>query len=495
MDVEPTGQLQWRSSSGDEVRAGGSGNGDGRSPNRRTAPDGHGGSAGLASDHGEDRRNLAERLNDPGSGDTTGTRDRNVGTTDPESSEHRNESDVTADPESSAVKLFRGVQSLLEQVGNGIRRNEWNLSQELSSPRRDDARARSPARRRYSRRLAGQRTENQGLSSGHGSELDGPRWRDEPTGAERDDGRETGSRSSRAESAPERTAEKKARGGDPEQVMRADQPPSPRLAEPTVEARDPTGADRTDQPTSPRSTCNQPVDPEENDIPPEVFVEERPTEQVSTPSNRSVRSVDPPGSALDHNAGRTPRSFRDDWMKRQIAAEVAAAAEVARQDAAEEAIQDGRLGRRSLDPEGTVAGDVEGTVAGNVEVEAEINVSTASASQQSQWTGADFDRYFDKSETGLRWRKIREDEARRREEEAKEATLRDRNSNFAMLELRDRRAPRKFKSLHAALERTAPPKERLEELNWLDRERRRLNAERERHSKGRLDLVGSETLS
>ena len=94
--AEPTGQLQGWSSSGDEVRAGGSGNGDGRSPNRRTAPDRHGGSAGLASDHGEDRRNLAERLNDPGSGDTTGTRDRNVGTTDPESSEHRNESDVTA---------------------------------------------------------------------------------------------------------------------------------------------------------------------------------------------------------------------------------------------------------------------------------------------------------------------------------------------------------------------------------------------------------------
>ncbi|EJK68849.1 hypothetical protein THAOC_09939, partial [Thalassiosira oceanica] len=414
----------------------------------------YGGSAGLASDHGEDRRNLAERLNDPGSGDTTGTRDRNVGTTDPESSEHRNESDVTADPESvehqqgsgenndgtngrgtplarrivdtphsngsyeSAVKVFRSVQSLLEQVGNGIRRNEWNLSQELSSLRRDDARARSPARRRYSRRVAGQAAENQGLLSGHGSELDGPRWRDEPTGAERDDGRETGSRSgraesserddesetgsrsSRAESAPERTAEKKTRGGDPEEVVRADQPPSPRLAEPTVEAREPTGADRTDQPTSPRSTRNQPVDPEEIiDIPPEVFVEERPTEQVTTPSNRSVRSVDPPGSppgsALAHNAGRIPRSFRDDWMsdnelrvrleksekefqqcldrERQIAAEVAAAAEVARQDAAEEAIQDGRLGRRSLDPDGTVAGDVE--------VEAEINVSTASASQ------------------------------------------------------------------------------------------------------------------
>ena len=88
LGAEPTGQLQGRSSSGDEVRAGGSGNGDGRSPNRRTAPDGHGGPDGLASDHGEDERDLGERLIDPGSGDTTGTRDRNVGTTDPKSSEH-----------------------------------------------------------------------------------------------------------------------------------------------------------------------------------------------------------------------------------------------------------------------------------------------------------------------------------------------------------------------------------------------------------------------
>ncbi|EJK53829.1 hypothetical protein THAOC_26654, partial [Thalassiosira oceanica] len=51
--------------------------GDGRSPNRRTTPDGRGGPDGSASDHIEDGRDLGERLNDPGSGDTTvGTRER-----------------------------------------------------------------------------------------------------------------------------------------------------------------------------------------------------------------------------------------------------------------------------------------------------------------------------------------------------------------------------------------------------------------------------------
>ncbi|EJK50310.1 hypothetical protein THAOC_30743 [Thalassiosira oceanica] len=151
MGAEPTGQLQGRSSSGDEVRAGGSGNGDGRSPNRRTAPDGQGGSAGLASDHGEDRRNLAERLNDPGSGDTTGTRDRNVGTTDPESSEHRNESDVTADPESvehqqgsgenndgtngRGTPLARRIDDTPHSYESAVEANEWKLSSPSATTR------------------------------------------------------------------------------------------------------------------------------------------------------------------------------------------------------------------------------------------------------------------------------------------------------------------------------------------------------------------------
>ncbi|EJK64645.1 hypothetical protein THAOC_14599, partial [Thalassiosira oceanica] len=99
MDAEPTGQLQGRSSSGDEVRAGGSGNGDGRSPNRRTAPDGHGGPDGSASDHVGGERDPYERSNDPGRGET-GTGNRNVGTTDPESIEHRNGSNVAAELES-----------------------------------------------------------------------------------------------------------------------------------------------------------------------------------------------------------------------------------------------------------------------------------------------------------------------------------------------------------------------------------------------------------
>ncbi|EJK54815.1 hypothetical protein THAOC_25525, partial [Thalassiosira oceanica] len=142
MGAEPTGQLQWRSSSGDEVQAGGLGNGDGR--------------------------NLGERLNDPGSGDTTGTRDRDAGTTDPESSEHRNESDVTVDPESVehqqgsgdnndstdgrgtpsdsragtgtpsslplAVEALRGARKLLQRFGDRLR-NEWELSSPSATTR------------------------------------------------------------------------------------------------------------------------------------------------------------------------------------------------------------------------------------------------------------------------------------------------------------------------------------------------------------------------
>ncbi|EJK59636.1 hypothetical protein THAOC_20107, partial [Thalassiosira oceanica] len=74
--------------------------GNGRSsPNRRTAPDGHGGPDGSASDHVGGERDPYERSNDPGRGET-GTGNRNVGTTDPESIEHRNGSNVAAELES-----------------------------------------------------------------------------------------------------------------------------------------------------------------------------------------------------------------------------------------------------------------------------------------------------------------------------------------------------------------------------------------------------------
>ena len=87
MGAEPTYQLHGGSSSGDEDRAGGSGNGDGRSSSRSTTPEGRRDPEGLASDHVGDERDSDERSNDPSSGDT-GTGYRNVGTVEPESDEH-----------------------------------------------------------------------------------------------------------------------------------------------------------------------------------------------------------------------------------------------------------------------------------------------------------------------------------------------------------------------------------------------------------------------
>ncbi|EJK45788.1 hypothetical protein THAOC_35580 [Thalassiosira oceanica] len=91
MGAEPTGQLHCRSSSGDEVRAGGLGNGDGRSPSRSTAPDGYGDPKGLASDQEGDERGPKRSIN-PGSGDT-GTGNRNIGMAEPESNELRGTDD------------------------------------------------------------------------------------------------------------------------------------------------------------------------------------------------------------------------------------------------------------------------------------------------------------------------------------------------------------------------------------------------------------------